>query len=53
MVELHMEYVPMDFIVMDMGRNISSSIILGRPFLRTTGAIIHSKEGNFKFQIPT
>ena len=52
MVELHMTFVPVDFIVMDMGSNFSSPIILGRPFLRTTGAIIDSKEGNVKFQFP-
>ena len=52
MVELHMTYVPVDFIVMDMGSNTSSPIILGRPFLRTTRAIIDSKEGNVKFQFP-
>ena len=50
MVELHMTYVPVDFIVMDKGINTSSPILLGRPFLRTTGAIIDSKEGNVKFQ---
>jgi hypothetical protein len=37
---------------MDMRSNISSPIIFGRPFLRTTGAIIDSKEGNVKFQFP-
>jgi hypothetical protein len=37
---------------MDMRSNTSSPIILGRPFLRTTGAIIDSKEGNVKFQFP-
>ena len=47
-----MTYVPVDFIAMDMGINTSSLIILGRPFLRTIGAIIYSKEGNFKFQFP-
>jgi hypothetical protein len=50
MVELHMTFVPADFIIMDMGNKTSSPIILGRPFLRTTGAIIDSKEGNVKFQ---
>jgi hypothetical protein len=50
MVELHMTFVPVDFIIMDMGNKTSSPIILGRPFLRTTGAIIDSKEGNVKFQ---
>ena len=52
MVELHMTFVHVDFIVMDMGSKTSSSIILGRPFLKTTGAVIDSKEGNVKFQFP-
>jgi hypothetical protein len=47
-----MTFIPMDFVVMDMGINSSSPIILGRPFLRTTCAIIESKEGNVKFQFP-
>ena len=52
MVELHMTFVPVDFIIMDMGSKSSNSIILGRPFLRTTCAIIDSKEGNVRFQFP-
>ena len=40
MVELHMIFVPVDFVIMDMGNKTSSPIILGRPFLHTTGAII-------------
>ena len=32
MVELHMTFVPVDFVIMDMGSNTSSPIILGRPF---------------------
>ena len=52
MVELHMTFVPVDFVIMDMGRNTSSPIILGRPFLRTLGAVIDYKEGNVKFQFP-
>jgi hypothetical protein len=50
MVELHMTIVPVDFIIIDMGSKTSNPIILGRPFLRTTCAIIDSKEGNVKFQ---
>ena len=41
-----------DFLIMDMENKTSSPIILGRPFLRTTGAIIDLKEGNVKFQFP-
>ena len=52
MVELHMTFVHVDFVIMDMGKNTSSPIILGRPFLRTSGAVIDCKEGNVKFQFP-
>ena len=47
-----MTFVPVDFLIMDMGDKTSSPIILGRPFLRTAGAIIDAKEGNVKFQFP-
>ena len=45
-------YVPVDFIVLDRDCNHSCPIILGRPFLRTIGAIIDMKEGNIRFQFP-
>jgi hypothetical protein len=48
-----MTFLPVDFILMDMRSNTSSPIILGRPFLRTIGAVIDSKEGNVKFQFHT
>ena len=44
--------VPVDFIVLDIDCNPSCPIILGRPFLRTIGAIIDMKEGNIRFQFP-
>ena len=44
--------VPVDFIVHDIDCNLSCPIILGRPFLRTIGAIINMKEGNIRFQFP-
>ena len=34
------------------GCNRPCPIILGRPFLRTIGAIIDMKEGNIRFQFP-
>ena len=37
---------------MDIECNASCPIILGRPFLRTVGAIIDMKEGNIRFQFP-
>ena len=45
-------YVPMNFIVLDVGCNLSCPIILGRPFLCNIGAIIDMKEGNTRFQFP-
>ena len=45
-------YVLIDFIVLDIDCNPSCLIILGRPFLRTIGAVIDMKEGNIKFQFP-
>src|SRR3989337_2306932 len=45
-------YVPLDFIVLDIECNPSCPIILGRPFLRTIGAIIAMNDGNIKFQFP-
>jgi hypothetical protein len=45
-------YVPVDFIVLDIDYNPTCPIILGRPFLRTIGAIIDVKEGNIRFQFP-
>ncbi|KAK1650092.1 hypothetical protein QYE76_067897 [Lolium multiflorum] len=36
--------VPVDFVVLDIECNASCPIILGRPFLRTVGAIIDMKE---------
>ena len=44
-------YVPIDFIVLDIDCNPSCPIILGRPFLRTIGAVIDMKEGNINFQL--
>ena len=45
-------YVPIDFIILDIDCNPSCPIILSRPFLRTIGAVIDMKEGNIKFQFP-
>ena len=44
--------MPVDFIVLDIDCNPTCPIILGRPFLRTIGAIIDMKEGNIRFQFP-
>ena len=52
LIAANRNYVPVDFIVLDIDCNPSCPIILGRPFLRTIGAIIDMKEGNIKFQFP-
>jgi hypothetical protein len=44
--------VPIDFLVLDVECNASCPIILGRPFLRTVGAIIDMKECTIKYQLP-
>jgi hypothetical protein len=43
---------PVDFLVLDIECNASCPIILGRPFLKTVGAIIDMKEGIIKYQFP-
>ena len=45
-------YIPIDFIVLDIDCNPSCPIILGRPFLRTISVVIDMKEGNIKFKFP-
>ena len=45
-------YVPIDFLVLDIEYDPSCPIILGRHFLRTVGAIIDMKEGLIRFQFP-
>src|SRR5215216_4794164 len=45
-------YTPVDFIVLDIDCNPTCPIILGRPFLRTIGAIIDMKKGNIRFEFP-
>ena len=52
LIVANMNYVSVDFIVLDIDCNLSCPIILGRPFLRTIGAIIDIKEGNIRFQFP-
>ena len=45
-------FVPVDFVVLDVEWNASCPIILGRPFLRTVGAIIDMRNGIIKYQFP-
>ena len=52
LVVANRNYVAVDFIVLYIDCNPSCPIILGRPFLRTIGAIIDMKDGNIRFQFP-
>src|SRR3954462_9045485 len=52
LINVNDNYVPVDFTIMDIECEPSCPIILGRPFLRTVGAVIDMKEGNIKFQFP-
>ena len=45
-------YVPVDFLVMDIEYDPSCPIILGRHFLHTIGAIIDMKEGIIRLLFP-
>jgi hypothetical protein len=45
MIELHMNFVLVDFIIMDMRSNSSSPIILGRPFLELQVQLLILKKG--------
>lgn len=52
LIILNDNYVPVDFLGLDIECNASCPIILGRPFLRTVGAVIDMKEGIIRFQFP-
>ncbi|CAM8999545.1 unnamed protein product [Rhodiola kirilowii] len=44
-------YIPCDFVVVDMGDNFSSSLILGRPFLATAGFKVDVGKGKLTLKI--
>jgi hypothetical protein len=53
MVKTQDHYVPADFMILDMGEEEEDvPIILGRPFLNTTNAIIYIGSGQTHFQFP-
>ncbi|XP_058753017.1 uncharacterized protein LOC131626203 [Vicia villosa] len=49
-VKISQLYIPTDFIVMDIKEDDEISILLGRPFFSTFGAIIDVKKGNLTFE---
>ena len=45
LIMVNSNLVSVDFVVMNIECNDSCPIVLGRPFLRTVGAVTHMKEG--------
>ena len=43
--------IPIDFIILEMEEDIEIPIILGRPFLATTGAVIDVKNGRLTLKV--
>ena len=52
LIMVNNNFVPVDFIVLDIECNASCPIVLERPFLRTVGAIIDMRDGIIKYQFP-
>ena len=53
MVRIHDQFAPADFMVLDMGEEEDDTpIILERPFLNTTNAIIYVRPSQVHFQCP-
>jgi hypothetical protein len=53
LIQIDDHYVPTDFLGIDMGDDYDPPIILGRPFLNTTRAIIYIGTGEIHFHFPT
>src|SRR5919205_2240771 len=52
LVKVQNDYVPVNFIVLDMGASDDVSIILGRPFLNTVNAVLYVGSGQVHLQFP-
>jgi hypothetical protein len=51
LVKIRDTYIPMDFVVLDMGHNKKVPLLLGRPFLNTTNIVLHVWSGHVSFHI--
>ena len=51
MLELEMFYIPTDFVVLEFDKEPHDLLILDRPFLNTTGAIIDVRRSTINLQI--
>jgi hypothetical protein len=50
-VKVGHHFIPIDFVVLEMGEMKRPPLILGRPFLKTVGATIDVGKGEIKFDI--
>jgi hypothetical protein len=50
-VKVGHHFIPVDFVVLEMGEREKPPLILGRPFLKTVGAIIDAGKGEINFDI--
>jgi hypothetical protein len=50
-VNVGYHFIPVDFVVLEMGERDKPPLILGRPFLKTVGAMIDVGKGEIKFDI--
>jgi hypothetical protein len=52
MVNIRDHFVPANFMILNIGGEDDIHLILGRPFLNTTSAIIYMRSGEIHFQFP-
>jgi hypothetical protein len=52
MVRIQEQYIPADFLVLDMQGDDETPILLGRPFLYTAKANIYIRSGHIHFNLP-
>jgi hypothetical protein len=50
-VKIGHHFIPVDFMVLEMGEREKPPLILGRPFLKTVGATIDVGKGGINFDI--
>jgi hypothetical protein len=50
LIQVNNNHVPVDFVFLNIECNASCPIILGRPFVRTAGAIIDMRDGIIRYQ---
>jgi hypothetical protein len=50
LVRIQDEYVPVDFLILDMGADKDIPLMLGRPFLYTMNVVIYVGSGQIHFQ---